>query len=113
MAIPQEITVAIRLNNSLTIVNRHKQDDLPDHVKGVSEFHKIGGVTTRYYLLKQLSTQNIPEPVKFINNCWFGLVYLTGQKAYATWENLQIFPDNQLGLRYWKPTDPQFPTEIR
>ena len=91
MANSQEITVTLRLNNSLTLVNCQTQDNLPTHIKGIAEFHHIRGIATRYYLPEQLSTQNIPEPVKFLNNTWYsdyGLVYITGQKQFFTHKDL-------------------------
>ena len=85
------------------------KDDLPAHVRGIAKFYRLGGIRTSYYLPQHLSTNNELEPLEFINNSWFGLVFNPQQKGYFTRSSLQIFADNKLGLGYWRITDPQHP----
>ena len=105
----QEITIPLRPNNSLTTVARHTCNDLPAHIKGVAEYHSLGGVANGYYLPQHLSTQNQLEPIKFLNNSWFGLVFIASKKVYCMHENLQIFPNNKLGLGFWAITNQNHP----
>ena len=61
------------------------------------------------YLPQHISVNNELEPLEFINNSWFGLVFHPKEKGYFTRTSLQIFADNKLGLGYWRITDPQHP----
>ena len=74
---------------------RRNKDDLPAHIRGIAEFHRLGGITTGYYLPQHLSVTNELEPLEFINNSWFGLVFHPKEKGYFTCSGLQIFADNK------------------
>ena len=91
------------------IPSRRAKDDLPAHIRGIAEFHRLGGITTSYYLPQHISANNKLEPLEFINNSWFSLVFHLKEKGYFTHSSLQIFADNKLGLRYWRITDLQHP----
>ena len=96
-------------NDTYTRVSCRTKDDLPTHIRGIAEFHRLDGIGNGYYLPQHLSTNNALEPLKFINNSWFGLVHNPSQKGYFTRSSLQIFTDNKLGLGYWRITNPQHP----
>ena len=105
----QILTLELLPNDTYTHVPCRTKDDLPAHVRGITKFHRLGGIGNGYYLPQHLSTNNKLEPLEFINNSWFGLVYNPSQKGYFTRSSLQIFADNKLGLRYWRITNPQHP----
>ena len=105
----QTLTLALLPNDSYTCVTHRTKDDLPAHIQGVTEFHRLGGIGNGYYLPQHLTTSNALELVEFLNNTWFGLVHNPSQKGYFTCKSLQIFPDNKLSLGYWHTTDPQHP----
>ena len=45
-------------------------------------------------------------PVESINNQWYHIVWLTGQRVYQTRNNFDItYPENSLGLVWWQITD--------
>ena len=105
----QILTLELLPNDTYTRAPRRTKDDLPAHVRGIAEFHRLGGIGNGYYLPQHLSTENALEPLEFINNLWFSLVYNPSQKGYFTRTSLQIFADNKLALGYWRITDPQHP----
>ena len=106
----QTINLDLLPNDAYTrLPNQRTKDDLPAHIRGIAEFHRLGGVGTGYYLPQHVSVNNKLEPLEFLNNSWFGLVYNHQQKGYFTCTSLQIFADNKLNLGYWHITDPQHP----
>ena len=106
----QNLKLDLLPNNTYTRLPNHRtKDDLPAHVRGITEFHRLGSIGTGYYLPQHISVNNKLEPLEFINNSWFGLVFNPQQKGYFTRSSLQIFADNKLGLGYWCITDPQHP----
>jgi hypothetical protein len=49
-------------------------------------------------------------PVEFINNRWYHIVWLSGQRIYQMKRDFDIdFPENSLGLGWWQITDPAHP----
>ena len=106
----QKLKLDLLPNDTYTrLPNRRTKDNLPAHVRGIAKFHRLGGIGTGYYLPQHVSVNNELEPLEFVNNSWFGLVFIHQQKGYFTCSSLQIFADNKLELGYWRTTDPQHP----
>lgn len=104
MADPQEISLEFNGNLPVT-VNRRSQDDLPAHIKGTAKWHSQGITGPEYYIPQHQSPRNALEPIKFINNQWFGLSFQ--QRHHLMQPSLAININNIFDLEYQNENDPQ------
>ena len=106
-----DLTTASRMldilgNGDYVTVSIRTQDDLPVHVQGSAYWQSYRTLHPRnsYCVPSALGGDNLP--VKFINNQWYHLVWLTAQREYQTRHDSDItYPENLLGLGWWQITD--------
>ena len=110
MATPEVLSCIFHEQDPL-IAPRRSLDDLPAHVKGIIRWYPDAQPTAGYYVPKKYSPSGDFEPVKFINNQWFGLFghpeISTTHLCTRASEAIPII--NRLGIGYWDITEPQHP----
>ena len=110
MATPEVLSCIFHEQDPL-IAPRRSLDDLPAHVKGIIRWYPDTQPTAGYYVPKKYSPSRDFEPVKFINNQWFGLFrhpeISTTHLCTRASEAIPII--NRLGIGYWDITEPQHP----
>jgi hypothetical protein len=102
------IEVLFPSDTTLTSVTRQNTDNLPAHVKGIAEWKTVGPYTG-YYIPGNLTRNNKPIPIEFINNSWFSLVFIESEQSFFTCKTQSITRENTYRLGFWRITDPEHP----
>jgi hypothetical protein len=105
------ITVLFPSSTTLTSISRRDADNLPSHVKGIAKWLTVGPYTG-YYFPGNLTKNNKPIPIEFINNAWHSLVFIESEQSFFTRSTQSITRVNSYGLGYWNVTDPKHPEYV-
>jgi hypothetical protein len=95
-------------NTILTAVSQQTTDNLLGHVKGIAEWTTVG-TYTGYYIPGNLTKNNKPIPIEFINNVWHSLVFIESQQAFFTCKTQSIAQENTYSLGFWNLTNLEHP----
>ena len=110
MAAPENLTCTFYEQDPLP-APRRTLDNLPSHIKGIVQWYPDTELVAGYYIPRKYSPSGEYEPVKFINNQWYGLFKHkeTSTTHLCTRANAAIPISNRLGIGYWDITEPQHP----
>ena len=110
MVTPEHLTCIFHEQDPI-VAPRRSSDDLPVHIKGIIRWYPDAQPQAGYYMPKKYSPSGDFEPLKFINNQWFGLFGHpeTSTMHLCTRASAAIPIINNLGIGYWDITDPEHP----
>jgi hypothetical protein len=77
------IEVLFPSENTLTAVSCRTTNNLPPHVKGSACWDTVG-TYAGYYIPAELTKNNKPAPIEFINDTWHSLIFIESQQAFFT-----------------------------
>ena len=88
-------------------IERRTTDDLPPHVKGTAYWVNHSTRPSGYYYEEP---NQEPVPVKFINDTWYILHFVSTERFYGTRTSYRVNPNNpNIGLGRWYKNDPVNP----